>query len=243
MSSPDDLTRSYYRTTAGRSHSPTREYYELNADGLRRRLGPWLPTDSSMPSLDLACGCGELLYALERAGFRDTTGVDLCAEELEQAQKFTHARLEEADILDFLRRQPDQAYGFITAFNILEHMPKEYLCNVLTESRRVLRPGGTLVAMVPNAMSPFGSLTRHWDFTHEWAFTPNNFRQLAALSGFSDRVDFRECGPIAHGPTSTVRYALWQLLRTAIRAWLLVEIATARGGVYTMDMMVRMHRV
>lgn len=113
---------------------------------------------------------------------------------------------------------------------------------LLIEVRRVLRPGGTLIAMVPNALSPFGASTRYWDMTHEWAFTPNNFRQLAALTGLSSRVDFRECGPMPHGFTSAVRYALWQAIRGAIASYYMIEVATTRGGVYTMDMLVRLHR-
>jgi hypothetical protein len=96
--------------------------------------------------------------------------------------------------------------------------------------------------MVPNALSPFGSTTRYWDMTHEWAFTPNNFHQLAALTGFSDRIDFRECGPVPHGLKSAVRYALWQGIRAGIAAYNLIEVADTRGGVYTRDMLVRLHR-
>jgi hypothetical protein len=96
--------------------------------------------------------------------------------------------------------------------------------------------------MVPNALSPFAASTRYWDLTHERAFVPNNFHQLAALAGFSPNVDFRECGPEPHGVKSAVRYLLWQALRGAVAGWYLIETASTRGGVYTMDMLVRLHR-
>jgi len=115
------------------------------------------------------------------------------------------------------------------------------LLATLTEIGRVLRRRGTLVAMVPNAVSPFGGLTRHWDITHQWAFTPNNFRQLAAQANLDSNVEFRECGPVAHGVLSGVRYVLWQVIRAGIAAWFLIEVADIKGGVYTMDMMVRLH--
>jgi len=95
--------------------------------------------------------------------------------------------------------------------------------------------------MVPNAISPFGGLTRHWDITHEWAFTPNNFQQLAPLAGFDSRVEFRECGPVVHGVVSAARYLLWQFIRAGIATRFLIEVGDTKGGVYTMDMLVRLH--
>lgn len=237
----DEITRAYYQTTAVRGHTPTREHYDRVSAGLLRKLGPWLPRDRQTPVLELACGNGELLYALEGAGYQSTAGVDLCVEELEQARDFVRADLACMDIVDRLRQTPTASLGMIVAFNILEHLPKDVLGVVLKESARALRPGGSLVAQVPNAISPFGGLTRHWDMTHEWAFTPNNFRQLASISGFAGEVDFRECRPVVHGVKSAVRFGLWQMIRAGIRAWFLIETGDTKGGVYTMDMLVRLH--
>jgi SAM-dependent methyltransferase len=240
LSLHDEITRKYYETTANRGHCPTREYYDDCADGLKLRLGPWMPSDPSVQCLDLACGCGGISYLLEREGFQHTIGVDLCREELEQARQFVRGELAHADVLEYLQAMRSASVDFITAFNFLEHLNKDKLLSILQEARRVLRTGGSLVAMVPNAMSPFGGVTRHWDLTHEWAFTPNNFSQLAALTGFSSSVDFRECGPVAHGLVSGIRYLLWQLIHAGIAAWFLVEVANRRSTVYTMDMLVRL---
>lgn len=235
-----EITGDYYKTTAVRGHHPSREHYEDTAAFMGLRFRPWLPADRQARCLDLACGCGDMLYWLEREGFTHTAGVDLCAEELEQARPFVRGELRHADVLDYLRQAPSTSLDFVTAINFLEHLSKDNLLAVLREVRRVLRPGGTLVAMTPNAISPFGGLTRHWDLTHEWAFTPNNFRQLAALTGFEPQIEFRECGPVAHGFISGIRYLLWQLLRAGIAAWFLIELADTKGGVYTMDMLARM---
>jgi SAM-dependent methyltransferase len=237
----EGITRAYWHTTAARSHVSSRKFYEDAAVYWKQRLGLWLPSSHDAVCLDLACGCGEVLYLLEREGFRHVAGVDLCQEELDQARPFVRGELICDDILHYLESTRSHSIDSITALNILEHLPKDVLGAVLREVRRVLRPGGTLVAMVPNAISPFGNLTRHWDITHEWAFTPNNFRQLAALTGFSPKIEFRECGPVPHGIKSGIRYLLWQILRAGIAAWFLIEVADRKGGVYTMDMMVRMH--
>lgn len=244
MTTPiDEITSAYYATTAGAAHAPTKAYYEGAAPGLLRRLGPWMPADRTTACLDLACGCGELVYALEQQGFTRTAGVDLCAEELEEARRFVRGPLEKADVLEHLASLPDGSLGFVTAFNIVEHLPKERIPGFFREARRVLSPGGSLVAMVPNAMSPFGASTRYWDITHQLAFTPSSVRQLARMAGFREReVEFRECGPVPHGLKSAVRYLAWQGLRGAIAAWFLVENGGTRGGVYTMDMLFRLRK-
>jgi SAM-dependent methyltransferase len=236
----DEIAKLYYRTTSSRGHRRTREHYELASALLKRRLGPWTPQDKGARCLDLACGCGEMLYSLEREGIRNTVGIDICGEEIEEGRLFVTGDLIHSDVLQYLRETDCESFDFISAFNFFEHLPKDILRDVLVEVRRVLRSGGTLVAMVPNAISPFSGITRYWDITHEWAFSPNNFRQLAALTGFDPRMEFRECGPMPHGLISGIRYLVWQAIRLGIKGWLLVELADPKGGVYTMDMLVRL---
>jgi hypothetical protein len=39
---------------------------------------------------------------------------------------------------------------------------------------------------------------------------------------------------------SGIRYLVWQAIRLGIAGWMLVELADRKGGVYTMDMLVRL---
>ena len=235
-----EIAKVYYQTTANRTHTRTRAFYDAAAATFSARLEGWLPCGPEVRCLDLACGCGDMLYTLESRGVRDLTGVDLCQEELDEAHEFVKAKLVCADVLEYLGSIPSSSIDFVTAMNFLEHVPKETCRAILAEVSRILRPGGTMVAMVPNAISAFAAITRHWDITHEWAFTPNNFRQLAALVGLSPEIEVRECGPFPHGLVSGIRYLLWQAIRTSIKFRLLVELADTKGGVYTMDMLVRL---
>ena len=210
------VTERYLTTTSSRSGPISLAHYEQAAVGLRRRLGTWLPASGSRV-LDLGCGLGELLYLCRTLGCTGLVGVNLCREEIDAAAPLVQAALECAHIVDYLRGNQG-TFDWIGALNILEHLDKDTLLDVLQLAARRLSPGGFLVAMVPNAISPFGNLTRHWDFTHEWAFTPNNFRQLAPIAGFSNDVEFRECGPVPHGLVSGARWLLWQGIRGLIKA-------------------------
>jgi len=145
----------------------------------------------------------------------------------------------DTDLVSGLKGLADNSVDRIMALNILEHIDKQTLATVLEEAARVLKPSGYLVAMTPNAGSPFGSMTRYWDITHEIAFTPSAFRQIGLLCGFK-RFDFRECGPRPHGVVSAIRYVLWQMIRLSIKFRLLVEMASTKGGIYTADMLTRM---
>ena len=92
----DEITQEYYRTTAARGHVATREHYAFTSRQLERRLRGWLPGNPDTRFLDLACGCGDVLYLLERRGIAATTGVDLCREELDNARLFVQGKLVEA---------------------------------------------------------------------------------------------------------------------------------------------------
>ena len=196
-STRQQITGAYYSTTSSRGGPVNAAHYEAAAPGLKRRLGPWLPRPGQSV-LDLGCGLGEFLYLCRKLGCMAAVGVNLCREEIEAAKPFVQAQFECEDILEYLRRSKDR-FDCIFALNILEHLDKDTLLEVMRLCSAHLLPGGSLVAMVPNAISPFGTVTRFWDFTHEWAFTPNNFRQLAPLAGFSGEVQCRECGPVPHG--------------------------------------------
>ncbi len=228
------IFENYLETTSGQFRSIDETHYENCAPGLKRRLGDWLPRPDS-DVLDLGCGLGELLYACEDRA-QSLTGVNICSPEIETARNFVDAQFHCADVLDFLRGTNSQ-FDWIGCMNLLEHLGKDEILEVLALSSERLRPGGVFVAMVPNAISPYSAVTRYWDFTHRIAFTPNNFQQLLPLTKF-DKVSFREIGPIPHGLFSAVRWVGWQVARTLIKTRLLIETASLKGRVYSMDMLV-----
>lgn len=233
------VVRAYFETTSGTAGDGAPDH-AIVSRGLARGLGDWLDV-AGFRVLDLGCGLGELCWLARAAGAASVVGVNLSEGELAVARRSVRADFVCADVLDALRHQDSASVDRIYALNLLEHLDKDHLVAVLEEAARVLAPGGALTAMVPNAISSFGSMTRYWDFTHQTAFTPSSVRQLMRLCGFRDAT-FREWGPRPHGLASALRWLLWQGLRGAIAMRLLVETGSAKGGVYTADMLFRLSR-
>lgn len=240
QSTQQRVVEDYFHTTSGIGAGTDADRAASMA-GLRRRLGPWLDV-AGKDILDLGSGLGEACGICLDASASSATGVNLSQDEIDFANQHFDAKFVRQDVAEFLEASAPAAYDRVFALNLLEHLDKDTLVRVIEGAYRVLRPGGKLIAMVPNAISPFGTMTRYWDITHYNAFTPSSFLQVSRLCGFGDAIEYRECGPIAHGMVSGIRVVLWQGIRLLIRAYLMVELASAKGGIYTADMMVRLSK-
>ncbi|HET7930105.1 MAG TPA: class I SAM-dependent methyltransferase, partial [Rhodanobacteraceae bacterium] len=173
QSTQQRVIEDYFRVTSATSVTGTISDAGLN--GVRRRLGPWLDVRGK-DVLELGSGLGETCRICRDNGATTVTGVNLSQGEIDFARGHVDATFIREDIEVFLQDSPADKFDRIFALNILEHLDKDKLARVLDGAQRVLRPGGTLVAMVPNATSPFGCMTRYWDITHYNAFTPSSFR-------------------------------------------------------------------
>lgn len=113
--------------------------------------------------LDAGCGTGQVTIALAERGAR-VTGVDLSPEMMRRAEFHAaeHGVAIEWRNADISRiDEPLAVYDAILARVVLQFVPD--VPGVLREFRRVLRPGGRLLASVPGALSPIyrASWMRH----------------------------------------------------------------------------------
>lgn len=232
------VLKDYFQTTSVAGISRKTLDYGKSTAGLRRALGSWLDV-SGKDVVDLGSGTGELCWLVHHHGASAVTGVNLSQDEINLASAHVPVKFVNQDIVSFLTQQPDKSCDRIFSLNVLEHLGKDELVQILEESARCLRHGGQLVAMVPNATSPFGCMTRYWDITHQLAFTPSSVMQLTRLCGFAT-AEFRELGPRPYGVISVIRYLLWQACRAMIWFRFMIETASGKGGIYTADMLFRL---
>lgn len=197
--------------------------------GLRPRL-PYLkriirrhfPEEQDAVILELGCGHGALLYALQRAGYRNATGVDGSPEQVGAANNLGIKGVHQGDVMETLSKVEDSSLDVVIAFDLIEHFTKTELIALVDEVYRVLRPFGRWIIHVPNAEGPFGSRMRHLDFTHQLAFTRVSITQLLRASGFSHVACFED-SPVPHGVKSIIRAMFWQAIRFLLLLFIAIE--------------------
>lgn len=215
---------------------------ERNVSRLKRAYGYWLRGWLSMNGdirvLDLGCGGGEFLSFLSDHGFKSLTGIDASAQQMERARtNVPRAHLINGDVTEIAQFAPE-TFGLVTAFDLLEHLPKNEVLPLLTHIHKRLVENGALIVSVPNCDSPFGHGIRYGDITHETGFTRRSLTACLKLAGFSS-IEFRESVPVPHGLFSTLRAAAWQLLRLLPILWNLVETGSVGSGLVSRNMFAR----
>jgi 2-polyprenyl-3-methyl-5-hydroxy-6-metoxy-1,4-benzoquinol methylase len=188
----------------------------------RRLYLPLLPTRKDAAILDLGCGYGRFLYFLQGEGFTETQGIDLNPQQLEVARSLGVRNVQYAEGREFLRRQARQ-FDFISAIDVLEHVPKDQVLEFLDLIHAALRPGGRFVCQVPN-LAAFYCPLFYMDFSHETPFTASSLKQVLQLANFAD-VRVMPLGPVAHGLRSALRCILWKGITAGLRL-----VQTIEGG-------------
>jgi 2-polyprenyl-3-methyl-5-hydroxy-6-metoxy-1,4-benzoquinol methylase len=214
----------YARYAQVRPHAaaPTRSQ-DLLPDGAaveRKHFLHLLPTRRDAAILDLGCGYGKFLYFLQTQGYTQTQGIDLNPQQLEVARRLGVRNVECGDAREFLGNAAGQ-FDFISAIDVLEHVPKEQVLEVLDLVLAALRPGGRFVCQVPN-LAAFYRPVFYMDFSHETPFTASSLKQVLELADFAN-VRVFPMGPVAHGVKSAIRCLLWKAITAGLRLTQTIE--------------------
>jgi O-antigen chain-terminating methyltransferase len=141
--------------------------------------------------LELGSGRGEFLELLREAGI-PARGVDSNARAVGECRD-RGLDVQQGDLLDALKGEPDASLGGLFAAQVAEHLPPLVLQEVLRQAHRVLSPGGLLLMETVNPRSATGYLEVYIrDLTHQSPLHPETFSFLAAAAGFTEvRVELR----------------------------------------------------
>ncbi len=135
--------------------------------------------------LDVGCGRGEWLKLLKEQNIH-AKGIDINRIMASQAQELG-LDVEEADVIDYLKRQKENFLSVITGFHIVEHLPFEILVKLFDESLRVLKTGGMAIFETPNPENLIvGAYTFYYDPTHLHPIPPDTLKFVAEARGFTN---------------------------------------------------------
>ena len=176
---------------------------ELAHKPFDRKMLDWLieKAPGPAPICDLGCGPGQVAAYLDSRGAR-VRGIDLSAEMVACARRLHPGIAFEQGNMLALTGVPDGAFGGIAAFYSIIHVPRAEVVEALTEMKRVLLPGGTLLLAFHS-----GQETLHKD---EWWGEPVSldfiFYQTAEMKDWLVAAGFELQEAIERDPYPGVEY-------------------------------------
>lgn len=175
----------------------------------------FFPTDKEDGILDIGPGKGEMLTCLSGLGYANLQAVDISASVVHYIKELGFNGFLANDLPNFLK---GQKYALITMCDVVEHIPKNQVIEILTAVRKALTEDGILIVQVPNMQSITANIFLYDDFTHETGYTERSLAQLLKLAGFSSvecrGFDFLD-NSLKSKVQSVMQKCLWFFVRTA----------------------------
>jgi SAM-dependent methyltransferase len=164
--------------------------------------------------LDVGCGVGRFGHGAFARGW-DVTGIDVSELAISTGRKYARFPLRVATIEELIER--GEKFDVVTAFEVLEHLtsPLEFISN----TRRLLRPGGQLFFTVPNWNCAAVQNATRPDWVppvHLHFFTESALRRIGELSGLASvATGVIRTDPIPHRVLPVARWLARRVLRRA----------------------------
>ena len=128
--------------------------------------------------LDVGCGRGDFLNAFKSYGLK-TSGVD---REPSGAKVAPEVEIKYCDLEKSAFPFADETFDVVFSKSVIEHLSDPEL--FISESLRVLKPGGRIITMVPDWISCMKIYFD--DHTHRQPYTVVSLRELLKMKGFQE---------------------------------------------------------
>ena len=190
----------------------------------------YFPTDLNVEILDIGIGLGEQLVCNRNWGYINSNGIDISPETVEFCKKMDLHCEVVADTIDFLR-QNEGKYSVITMSNVIEHIPREQLIEMVKAIYGALTENGIALISTPNMQAADAHLHFFNDVTHLVGFSEHSFRQLLSAGGIKN-VEFAgfECFPY-----KSLKFKIRRFMRSLY--WKKVKFARACNGILNPSIM------
>ncbi len=149
----------------------------------------YIPFKKNGALLDVGCGSGASMVNMQKMGWK-VVGVE------PDPQAVSNARNKGVEVYQgdlYSQKFPDNSFDAILLSHVIEHVP--FPDKLIKECHRILKDGGTLLAITPNAASRgsryFGKNWRGLETPqHLQIFTPQSLALLAKNAGFKNIKSF-----------------------------------------------------
>lgn len=183
--------------------------------------------------VEVGAGAGDFLAYLAHKGFTNASGVDLSQQLAGMAVARGH-KVVQGEAREFLRGLAAESCGAVVAIDVIEHLPKPELFELLDETMRVLRPGGVVLLQTVNGQGLFPGQIMFGDLTHVTILNPPSLAQLLSLCGFT-AIAFHESGPVGRSRKDRLRKLAWRLVKWTLNSLRWIE-ARKRQDIWTENM-------
>jgi len=172
-----DIYENYINIGLGAGTQTVAKIHQFEKNYIR-----FFPKDKGADILDIGPGKGEMLSCLSGLGYTNLQAVDISASVVHFIKELGFNGFLANDLPIFLK---GQKYSLITMCDVVEHIPKNQVVEIMTAVRKALTDDGILIVQVPNMQSITANIFLYDDFTHETGYTERSLAQLLKLSGFS----------------------------------------------------------
>ncbi len=195
-----------------------------------RHLYPHLPQNHDARILDLGCGYGKNLVALDKKGYTHAHGIDVSREQIEYGRNVLGLEnLEVADALEYL--EDKDHFDAIILADVIEHLPLDYAIALVQKICDALKAGGVLIIQTPNGLSPLCPYL-YGDITHVRAFTPMSMSQILRYATFTS-IQHHPSMPVVQGLKGLIRKILWTtVINPMVRFCVRVSVGSKMGNIY-----------
>lgn len=219
-----DYTR-HYRNW----HSDSESHINQMTSFYQKRIIPRFNLDKNATLLDIGCGMGFLLLALKKENYKNIQGIDIDEGQVASCrEKGLNVELVK-DSIAYLN-QNEGKFNFITAFDVLEHIPPEAQIEFIKAIHKALAPGGSFMCSVPNASSVLGNRNRYIDYTHWVTFTEISLDFVLYNGGFK-QIEIQEMDFVffSLSPMKLLHWLLFKWVRLLRKMTFIAELGVQQG--------------
>lgn len=234
----ETLYKNYYSTHSGTiDQSAQLQHFKQQVRYFVREFQSMMPSNKDARILDIGCGTGSLIKALNQLGYHQTEGVDLSEEQVKMAQTFGVKGVVEGDVREYLKDKK-ATYDVVFAVDLIEHLGKDELVHFLDMVNTCLKPGGLVVFRTPNMDAPLSAVFAFADFTHEVFLNKSSAKQLLESCGYQSVVITEGIVFIENPLKEFVRKIGWSITKLCLKLQLFFSARVWDEVVFTPNIVI-----